>query len=153
MGLLIWLEESGLAAWTSTDGYPPMIALHAIGMAVMVGLALALDMRLLGLFAEIPYTALHRFLGLAWLGFGVNFLSGVALFTTQATAYVADITFLLKMGFVVLGAITAALLQTAVGRDSVGWGPSPPGSVKGIAIASIVFWLSAIITGRLIAYL
>ena len=35
-----------------------MIALHAIGMAIMVGLSLALDMRLLGKFHGIPYTAL-----------------------------------------------------------------------------------------------
>ena len=44
-----------------------------------VGLALALDMRLLGRFAGIPYDALHRFLGIAWVGFGLNFLSGAAL--------------------------------------------------------------------------
>ena len=62
MGLLIWLEETGLAEWvrSSIPGYPAMIAAHAIGMAVMVGLALALDLRLLGNFAEIPYSALQR---------------------------------------------------------------------------------------------
>jgi hypothetical protein len=153
VGLLIWLENSVLAEWTSTDGYPPMIASHAIGMAIMVGLALALDMRLLGRFQGIPYAALHRFLGLAWFGFGVNFLSGVALFTTQATTYITDFTFLLKIGLVLLGAITAALLQTAVGRDSASWGAAAPGNVKAIAIGSIVFWIGAIVTGRLIAYL
>ncbi len=155
MGLLIWLEETGLAEWvrSSIPGYPAMIAAHAIGMAVMVGLALALDLRLLGNFAEIPYSALQRFLGIAWLGFALNFLSGFALFSAQATTYITDYVFLSKMGLVVLGAVTVALLQTAVSRDSAAWGTAAPGNVKAIAVASIVFWLGATVTGRLIAYL
>ena len=155
MGLLIWIEATGLAEWTrsSTEGYPIMIASHAIGMAVMVGLALALDLRLLGWFQGIPYAALQRFLGIAWAGFALNTLSGFALFAMQATSYITNFVFLSKIGLVLLGTVTAAMLQTAVSRDSLGWGAAAPGNVKAIAVVSIVFWLGAIVTGRLIAYL
>ena len=62
MGFLAWLEATGLAEWarSSSEGYPSMITLHAFGMAIMVGLSLALDLRLLGKFAGIPYTGLQR---------------------------------------------------------------------------------------------
>jgi hypothetical protein len=139
-----------------------MITCHAIGMAVMVGLALILDARLLGRFADIPYSSLQRFLGVAWVGFGINFLSGSALFTTgSATKYIWDAEknhwnwiFMSKMSFVILGAITAALLQNAVGRDSATWGSGPaPANVRVIAYLSIVFWVTAIVTGRLTAYI
>jgi hypothetical protein len=156
VGFLIWLEESGLGEWvrSSTIGYPMMIACHAIGMAIMVGLALALDMRLLGWFQGIPYTALNRFLGIAWVGFTINFLSGAALFTTQATSYVTDGTFLLKMGFVFAGVIAAVLLQSAINRDSAGWrSATAPGGIRFIAVVSIICWVGATVTGRLIAYL
>jgi hypothetical protein len=124
-------------------------------MAIMVGLSVVLDLRLLGRFAGIPYQSLHRFLGIAWLGFGLNFLSGAALFTTQATQYIVDATFLIKMGLVLAGAVTVALLQTAVGRDSTAWltGAGVPGIVRLIAIVSLLCWVAATITGRLIAYL
>ncbi|HLF11529.1 MAG TPA: hypothetical protein VJA26_09950 [Gammaproteobacteria bacterium] len=156
MGLLVWLEATSFADWvrSSTIGYPMMIASHAIGMAIMVGLALALDMRLLGRFQSIPYAGLHRFLGIAWIGFGINFLSGAALFAAQATSYVTDVIFLSKIGLVLAGSVTAALLQTAVGRDSSRWASAAaPANVRLIAIASMVFWVGAIVTGRLTAYL
>jgi hypothetical protein len=156
VGFLIWLEATGLADWvrSSSIGYPIMITLHAFGMAIMVGLSLALDLRLIGWFGGIPYSALQRFLGVAWIGFGINTLSGSCLFAAQATTYITDWTFMSKMGFVVLGAISASVLQTNVNRDSARWdAKEPPSRVKTIAIVGIVFWLAAITLGRLTAYL
>ena len=156
MNFLTALESSGFAEWvrSSFTGYPIMIACHAVGMAIMVGLSVALNLRVLGWFPEIPYQALHRFLGIAWLGFGINFLSGSGLFVTQATVYVTDITFLLKMAFVVAGMITVAVLQTSVKRHAASWSAAlPPPGVRVVAVVSIFCWVMATITGRLIAYL
>jgi hypothetical protein len=155
VGFLTWMEGTDFADWVrmSAAGYPLMITCHAIGMGIMVGLAVALDLRLLGWFQGISYKSLHRFLGVAWVGFGINFLSGVGLFAAQATMYATDVTFLIKIGFVFLGAITAALLQSAVGRDWANWGATVPSSVRTIAIASIVCWTIAITAGRLTAYI
>ena len=153
MGFLTWLEATGLADWVrmSIPGYPSMIALHAIGMAIMVGLSLLIDLRVLGWFAAIPLQGLQRFFGLAWIGFGINFLSGSALFSAQATSYIVDWVFLTKMGLVLLGAITAAILQPAV--VNAGPGGQLSGGTKAIAALAIVFWIVAIIMGRLTAYL
>lgn len=153
MGFLVWLEATGLAEWvrSSIPGYPSMIALHAIGMAVMVGLSLVIDMRVLGWFSGIPLTALKRFFGLGWLGFGINFLSGGALFSAQATTYITDWVFMTKMALVLLGAITAAILQPALAK--AGPANQVSGGTKAVAALAIVFWLAAIIMGRLTAYL
>lgn len=157
MGFLAWLEATGFSEWVRVSyvGYPLMIASHAVGMAVMVGLALAIDMRLLGWFSTIPREAFDRFFTLAWIGFAVNFLSGSGLFAARATTYITDGTFLLKMAFVLGGLITAALLQGAI-KPSADW-PSAtataPVGVRIVAVASIVCWVFATITGRLIAYL
>lgn len=156
MSFLTWLEASGLGEWVraSLVGYPLMIACHAIGMAIMVGLALGLDMRLLGLFQGIPYKALNRFLVIAWAGFALNFLSGTGLFAAQATTYIRDGTFLLKMALVFAGVITSAVLQSAVNRNSEGWsGNGAPARVRLIAAGSAVCWVGATIVGRLIAYI
>jgi hypothetical protein len=156
VGFLQWLEMTRLADWVNTSllGYPLMISSHAIGMAVMVGLAFALDLRLLGRFPGIPYAAFQRFIGLAWLGFGLNFLSGAALFTTRAASYVLQPVFVIKIALVFAGAITIAMLQPALARDSAGWGATTtPGRIRAIAYVSIVCWVGAIVTGRLIAYL
>jgi hypothetical protein len=119
----------------------------------MVGISVALDLRLLGWFPGIPYTAINRFLSIAWIGFTINLLSGTALFCMQATSYVKDNTFLLKMLFVVLGAVVAAFLQSSLNRNSASWGVAAPGGIKLLAVASIGFWTAGMVTGRLIAYL
>jgi hypothetical protein len=137
----------------SIPGYPAMITLHAIGMAVMVGLSLILDLRLLGKFSGIPFSALQRFLGLAWIGFGINFISGAALFAAQATTYIVDPVFMSKMALVFLGAITAAILQSSVAKVDSWPGGKIPFGTRAVAAIGIVIWLSAIVTGRLTAYL
>lgn len=155
MGFLVWLEATALADWVrmSTPGYPAMITLHAIGMAIMVGLSLILDLRLLGRFAGIPLPALQRFLGIAWIGFGINTLSGSALFAAQATTYIVDPVFMSKMGLVFLGAVTAAILQSAMAKAGSWPGGRIPASTRAVAAIGIAFWVGAIITGRLTAYL
>jgi len=154
VGFLIWLEATGFAEWVraSLSGYPLMIANHAFGMAIMVGLSLIIDLRLLGWFPGIPFSALQRLFGVAWIGFGINFLSGAALFAAQATTYIVDVVFMSKMVLVFLGAISAAILQSALAKaDS--WGGQVPASTRAVAAVAIVVWLGAIVTGRLTAYL
>ena len=155
MGFLQWLEASGLGVWVRTSfvGYPTMIASHAIGMAVMVGLSVAFALRVLGWFRDMPYAALQRFLVIAWVGFAINFLSGSGLFAAQATTYITDLTFLLKMTFVIAGMTAVAINQTQVRRHAASWGDNPASlSARIVASLTIVFWITATIIGRLIAY-
>lgn len=156
MGFLTWLEASSLGDWVRASqlGYPLMIASHAIGMAIMVGLSLAIAMRLLGMFRGIPYLELDRFLAVAWAGFALNFVSGSALFAAQATTYIEDGTFLLKMFFVFAGMITVAILQSQINRNGAAWAAAgATAGVKLVASVSIACWVGGTVSGRLIAYL
>ncbi|HVY63865.1 MAG TPA: hypothetical protein VHH11_03505 [Gammaproteobacteria bacterium] len=155
MAFFAWLEASGLAEWvrSSSVGYPTVITLHAIGMAIMVGLCVIVDLRLLGKFDGIPYQSLQRLLPVAWVGFGINSLSGTGLFVAQATMFATDLMFIAKIVLVFLGAATAAILQPELAKAGTWPGGVPPANVRRVAIISIVFWLAAIVTGRLTAYI
>jgi hypothetical protein len=156
VAFLQWLEATSLAEWArvSIYGYPICISAHSIGLAVMVGPVFILDLRLLGWFRSIPFSSLSRILAVAWVGFAINFLSGAVLFAMQATSYVTNIPFLVKLALVLLGAVSAAQQQAVISRDATSWSSSGvPASVTAVAIISIVFWVGAIVTGRLIAYL
>lgn len=156
MAFLAWLEATSLAEYirVSAFGYPAAITLHSIGLAVMVGPILMVDLRLLGRFNGIPYEALAPILSVAWVGFLINFLSGAALFAAQATSYPSNIPFLVKITLVLIGAITAAQQQTVFSGHASEWNTvGVPSSVRTMAVASIIFWVGAIVTGRLIAYL
>ena len=137
----------------SSIGYPTVITLHAIGMAIMVGLCVIVDLRLLGKFEGVPYEALQRLLPVAWVGFLINTLSGSGLFVAQATMFATDVMFLAKIALVFAGAATAGILQPQLAQAATWPGGEPPKSVRRVAALGLTFWLCAIITGRLTAYI
>ena len=156
MRTLQWLEQTEFSDWvlTSFVGFPLMLSLHAVGMAVSMGLILVLDLRLLGFFSFVSYAFLRRALLLAWAGLSVNFLSGTALFVPRGVEYVADPAFLTKMVLIVLGLGNTGWLHRQLVRESGDWGAevAAPGGVRLWAAASMLVWFGAITSGRLIAY-
>jgi len=156
MGFLQWLEASAFAEWIQTSfvGYPVVITMHSIGMAIMVGLVLVLNLRLVGMFSRIPYAALSKLLGVAWVGFVINFLSGAALFIAQASVFATQASFIVKFLAVVIGASLAGYMQPILNRDAAAWGTGAvPSNVRGLAMASLFVWILAILAGRFTAYI
>ncbi len=152
-----WLEASAFADWVRTSfvGYPMLLTLHSIGMAIMVGLVFVVSLRLVGRFQRIPYASLEKMLLIAWGGFVINLLSGAAIFTSQATFYVTSAPFLIKIAAVIVGAALVGYMQPMLRREAGGWvdSASAPSMVRTLAIVSIVMWSVAIATGRFTAYL
>jgi hypothetical protein len=156
MAFLSWLESTGYVKWMldSLVAYPFMLTVHALGLALTVGVLLALDLRLLGLYRTIPLTSIDRLLGIAWVGIGLNAFTGLSIFMTEATRYVTNVPFILKMVFVVLGIVNLVAMQRVlrVNVATLEAGQVPPRG-RGLAIGSALFWVMAVVTGRLIAYL
>ena len=157
MNTLRWLEETEFANWvlTSFVGFPLMLSLHAVGMAIAIGLILVMNLRLLGLFEFVSYRFLQRALIAAWAGLTVNFLSGTALFIPRGVEYVGDRAFLTKIALILIGVSTTAALHSRLKRESLKWQADDAVSVdtKLWAAASLVIWFGAIASGRLIAYI
>lgn len=157
MGFLTWLESTRYAQWLliSATGWPIMLSAHAMGLAIVVGVLVSLNLRLLGLYRTMPYTALGQLMGVAWVGVLINALTGLSLFTTQATFYVTNFPFLVKISCVALGCVNLAYTQRVLRRDAAAWqaaGAVPPLG-RTLAASSLFFWVGAIVAGRLIAYL
>ncbi len=152
-----WLENTPVALWVGESlwGYPFMLGLHVVGLAVVVGIFVMRDLRLIGFFEGISYASLASLQKLAWTGFLINAISGVFLFTSQATTFISSTPFLLKISMIFLAAICAAIIQNRIRDDAVSWDSSGAavGSVNALAMVSIALWAGAIISGRLIAYL
>lgn len=151
------LEHSALGDWVATSywGYPALLTAHSVGLAIVVGVLFALNMRILGSFSEIKFYAMRRMLRLAWCGFILNFVSGAALFVTQASFFVTHLAFQIKIAAILLAIIDAALIQNLLKRHEARWdaGEAVMGKTKFLAIMSLLLWLTAIIAGRLIAYI
>lgn len=157
MSFLQSLETSAVAEWvaTSTWGYPLMLTSHSIGLGIVVGILFVLNLRLLGELRDLPFSAMQSMLKLAWAGFVLNFVSGVALFSAQASYFITHPAFLVKIAAIFLAIIDAAFIQGLLRSNAGDWdgGAALTTQAKLLSLSSLTLWLTAIIAGRLIAYI
>jgi hypothetical protein len=158
MEFLLRVEQTGFATWVREAptlwAYPTVLFLHTVGLGFVVGISVAIDLRLLGVASMLPLAPMARLLPWMWAGFWVNALSGVALIVADATTKLTNPVFYVKMLFVLFGVLN----MVAVKRLLAG----PPRDValtpmmmrpRFVAISSLVVWVGATTAGRLMGYL
>lgn len=146
------LESSGFAVYLRSArwGYAVVNALHILGIALLVGAILPLNLRLLGCWHDIDRVALFRVLApVAAVGLALAAGAGTLLFSVRPVEYAALAVFQAKLLVVGLGALSAfwahwrhGMLLERAGR----WHAATH------AVVSILCWLAALILGRLIAF-
>ena len=134
----------------STLAYPLVNALHIVGVALLFGAIVPLDLRLAGWRGEAaPLDGLSRLLlPVAIFGFLLAAGAGLLLFATDARAYAQSPLFLAKISLIALALANALALRRLDWRRA----PSPGRRVAAAGIASILLWLGVIVLGRLIGY-
>ena len=157
MEFLSWLESTAYSEWivSGLTGWPLMLSMHAVGLAIIVGVAFTLNLRLLGLFKPIPISALHGLFSVGWIGIAINVFSGLSLFMAQATFYVTSPVFLVKITFIILGIANLHYTQKVLKREAADWDTAGTVPQLGMILAgcSLLFWTISVVAGRLIAYL
>ena len=123
--------------------------MHVLGIALLVGSIVLLDLRLLGLWRSVPVATLARpAVTVSVAGLVVAIASGISLLTVQATEYVANPFLYIKFGAILVG-----LANVAVLRFAGDWTDDRFARRRGVAGAlSLLAWLTALTAGRMIAY-
>jgi len=138
--MLTWIVAHPLA-------YPALEVLHIVGIALLVGNLVLLELRVWGLGGDLPVQPLARLaLGLAVLGFALAGASGLLMFAAQAAELLANRAFVLKMGLLMLAGTNAAWFH---GRGSL---VRMDRTARLLTLVSMVIWLAVIVCGRSIAY-
>jgi len=98
--------------------------------------------------------AVAHLLPWAWLGFGVQVVTGVLLFSSEAVKIYGNPAFRLKMLLLLLAGSQALIFQTVVSRKLPAWDDRPalPVIAKVMGIASILLWLGIVTAGRFIGF-
>jgi hypothetical protein len=155
--VLVWLETSELSVFIrefpSILGFPTILFLHTLGLAMVAGVSIAIDLLILR--GAAPRAAVHM-LGLGrtmWLGFGINTVSGLALLLAYPGKALTNSVFYLKMGLVLLAVYVAARINREwVASPGAPAAPNRTLDTRRWAGVSLLLWAAAIVTGRLLAY-
>jgi hypothetical protein len=148
MDFLLWIEETSLGVHVREDAwtFAIMLCLHSVGMAASLGVVMITTLRSIGWLHGIPVLAHAGLFPAAWAGFFINLISGLSLYVSHATEYTFQVVFILKLSLLAVGGITMKLMMDNYrlhGDD---------GKSRTLGAITLVCWIGAIITGRLMAY-
>jgi hypothetical protein len=156
MPFLVWLHDSGLSTWIreseSVWGYPMILFLHTFGMALLVGLISAIDLRLLGVGRQLPLRPFARLVPLIWIGFWINLATGTILFAIDAPAKFENPAFPIKLAFIVAGMVLIRVAEHDLLQRDNDTSGSVPTRERILAGLSLAVWAGAVTAGRLMAY-
>jgi uncharacterized protein DUF6644 len=156
---MVWLEGSLLGHAMRSSGvwtYGLVNLTHILGVSALFGSVLVLDLRLLGVWRQVPLVSVSgTTMPIARVGFVIAVLSGICLLATKATEYVGNPFLLIKFP-----AIAVALINVMVIERLPAWkarGVRDPNERERwqLAIAGVVSllsWLTAVSAGRMIGY-
>lgn len=131
--------------------YPLVNTAHLVGIALLFGAIVPLDLRLAGCWKSVPLHPLARTaVPVAVAGLLLALATGALLFATRPLDYLREPLFGLKMALLGAAVLNALLQRRAPPWQAPGTTVRPAWVAAGVA--SIVLWLGVIAAGRLIGY-
>ncbi len=152
-----WLDSTRLNALLrqSNWAFPALDTIHTLGIVLVAGTIMLVDLRLLGLgLRGVPIPQLvKRIVPATLAGFGLMLVTGGLLFSSEAVKMYHSPAFRIKVVLLILAGLNALIFHRTVYRDAVHWNPeSTPFRARLTALLSLVFWIAIIAAGRAIAY-
>ena len=133
-----------LSSW----GYPVLEIVHILGISMLLGNLVLLELRVFGRGKNLPVADLARLsLGLAAFGFSLAALSGVLMFGTRPAELLSNRAFTLKMVLLFAAACNAGFFHARQSLEKLDF------TARVLMVVSTAIWIAAVMCGRWIAYL
>jgi hypothetical protein len=142
-----WIQET---YWL----WPVMEIIHFIGLVLLLGGLIVVDLRMAGHLRVIKPNASHQLLPFVIAGFVLNLVTGTLFFVGDPGRYSINIGFQIKMVLVGLAGLNALFYHLKVSPIMSNWDheADSPLLAKCVAYTSLTVWTGVLLTGRLIPY-
>jgi hypothetical protein len=152
------LEGTALGQYVAASAwaFPTLEAVHVLFLATVFGSIVVVDLRLIGLaFRTWRVTELSaEVLPITWVAFAGAVVSGGLLLSSQATTYLANTSFRLKVLMLALAGLNMLIFQLVTRRTLKAWDDRgvPPSAARAGGLLSICFWIGVVVFGRWIGF-
>lgn len=133
-------------AWVSSE------VLHFIGLSMLIGVMLVINLRMLGVIGGVTFRALDRLLPWAILGFGLNVITGMLFFAGAPSQYVDNTAFFWKVAFVVLAGLNTLYFTFDKTWVLEGLQTAPLRS-RAMALSALVLWVGVLYWGTMLPFI
>jgi hypothetical protein len=149
------VQASSIATFVNTTNWawPTMETLHFIGLTLLMGVVLIVNLRMLGVGKNISFAAVHRLLPWGVLGFVVNVLTGIVFFVTVPDQYTQNIALEYKIALTMIAGANVLYFTVFDQAWAVESGMEAPASGKFMAGLTILLWIGIIWLGRMMPFI
>ena len=154
-----WLSTTAPSVFLqehNTWAIPVIQSIHIVGIALVMGSVLMIDLRILG-WAGTDQTlqqTSRRFGPWLTASLWLMLVTGILMVIGEPVRELVTFSFWFKMALVAIGTIIAALFRMNLRQQERQGDATRPhrASTRGLAIASLLIWFGVILLGRFIAY-
>ena len=133
--------------------WPTCETLHFVGLSLLLGVVLLVDLRVLGLMRGVSFQSLHRLLPWAAIGFGVNIGTGMLFFVGIPGQYTKNPAFYWKIGLAMLAGLNAVYFTVLDEPWSLGPKEDAPLTAKIAAGSAMLLWLGVLYFGSMLPFI
>jgi hypothetical protein len=154
----LWLSQApqSVVMRESAWAFPAALVNHLVGLVLLVGMRLPLDLRLMGwAFAGVPVSQLaKRTAPFALAGGIVTIVSGMALYAADPARMASNPLFMFKIAALAAALVNAWIFHAVLVRRVSDWdnAASLPVIVQASGYTSVLLWTAVIVAGRLIPF-
>jgi hypothetical protein len=153
-----WIQQTPLsvAIRESIWVYPILNVLHCVGILLVAGTIVVVDLRLLGfgMRRTVVSSVVSQVLPWTLSGFGFMFLTGSLLAWSEPVRLYRSIFFPWKLLFLAIAGLNALLFYLGVYRGVGSWDSATltPARARLAGALSILSWICVIAAGRAVGY-
>jgi uncharacterized membrane protein len=154
-GVRLGLDSGGLGKFILGVPWmwPVCETLHFIGLSLLLGVVLLVDLRMLGVMRNVSFATLHRLLPWGILGFGVNVLTGMMFFIAAPEQYTQNGAFHWKIVFVLIAGANALYFTMFDETWTLGPEDDAPFTAKFAAVSALFLWVAVMYCGSMLPFL
>ena len=141
------------AVTDSTKIWAACEALHFMGLAILFGMVLLIDLRILGFLKGISFESIHKLLPYAVAAYAVNLATGMTFFIAAYDQYTGNPVFYWKVGLLLLAAANAAYFTVFDDTWVIQAGDEAPPRAKAAAVVALVLWVGVMYAGRMLPFI
>ena len=133
--------------------WPTCETLHFIGLSLLMGVVLLVDLRVLGVMKNVAFPPLHRLLPWGILGFGINTMTGMLFFIGVPGQYTQNGAFHWKIALVLVAGANALYFTLIDETWVLKPGQDASFTAKFAAASACVLWVGIMYCGSMLPFL